>query len=775
MYQQKARKPLGLTKKINRLKTPVDGRGLNGPYKQEVKHQIIEENRAILSRLESQRAHYARMRWEEERRQNLFYLANIANHPIPFIEEIEELGLHKRIQMARTTGDPYRPATAPAEIQQLHAIKQEILDQARREEESLAIPTKWNPKAMLLPRVATLPHRKFVSAGAHPSESHKKTIGPLVPRVALLAMAKTRQPVIEPKEPESIVKKWTPAKAIMIEHKVLFKAFDQPSLKRVPKKMIPKKMIPKIPSEPALASAIQLLEADPAVTVAQIAAPAETTVVMIRKSILSDVEQEQARMHGIQSVQTQHTVEAVISGVPGLAAGYPLPEPVNKTVWIFFSSTTEDTVMERDVFVEKCVPEIAQAYGTSIASPQYQTPFDKFRRALKLPTRLKPLLLVITKLDRLKFEHESEKGFGWLLDDLPGYINIVLSLRDERFPGSHLPQLMSKLLQLSVVAQNELREKKGTIDTSKWTLPVSPEQAVLPIGDFIPTVAKVALKRYIGLDSRRLRPAQEDTIMHAFERASLLDLQRMGTASPLLLRLLYNMSRTWRSYDHVLETLPVSVTKAIEFIFTTLEAKFGRGIVATVCATLALSHDGLLSTELEDMLSLQDSILEQATLWSTTRVTRISPVLFLQLITALNDTGLIMQRLAPNGIPVMFWAEIEFADCARSYYIPTKEAQIEYASLMADYFSGRYCVKKPFAQDIVGHSSLIAEHRGVPEQPTKLTEAALIFGRWAERRAAWNTRKIRELPNAYTKAHRWNDLLDAVYDIEIIEGLRETS
>eukprot|EP00842_Homolaphlyctis_polyrhiza_P001438 jgi/Hompol1/2295/HPOL_005930-RA len=542
---------------------------------------------------------------------------------------------------------------------------------------------------------------------------------------------------------------------------------------------------------------------------------------MIRKSILSDVEQEQARMHGIQSVQTQHTVEAVISGVPGLAAGYPLPEPVNKTVWIFFSSTTEDTVMERDVFVEKCVPErvvdemdthhhsilqesaavnfvtvlgsrygsrtlppeipvstfnmllkeikamggeckagtstllrwykldensrpsqrilmpitseypdfvndvdtekkiqakqdweqnvllplqndlklaalalgeqqklpndvvqgfvqsltheeiirgvynqrifidalkniscewipkqnlivenlpmesqmnnelqtlylqritqklidgisasilyhadqlqtvdtpnmlveeilhhsrflnarssdfvrrehvveritsymaqtkmqhvlpliissladqIAQAYGTSIASPQYQTPFDKFRRALKLPTRLKPLLLVITKLDRLKFEHESEKGFGWLLDDLPGYINIVLSLRDERFPGSHLPQLMSKLLQLSVVAQNELREKKGTIDTSKWTLPVSPEQAVLPIGDFIPTVAKVALKRYIGLDSRRLRPAQEDTIMHAFERASLLDLQRMGTASPLLLRLLYNMS-----------------------------------------------------------------------------------------------------------------------------------------------------------------------------------------------------------------------------------------
>nr|KAJ3422329.1 hypothetical protein HK105_000198 [Polyrhizophydium stewartii] len=1248
LYQQKSRKSIG--KKLKVFKTPVEGRGLNGPRKKVVEQQIMEENRAILARLESQRAHYARMRWEEERRQNLFYLANIANHPIPFIEEIEELGLVRKAVPHKIVGDPYRPATAPAEIQQLLALKQQILEQVQRERQTLDVPERWQPRIPSLPRVAELLAKKAAQINP-PVVKRPKVIGPLIPRVALLAMDRIKKPVVEVKEPVSISKAWTPTIVAQVEHKILFARF-------------------KSDSKIAKRESGNLLEDD------------------LRNGVMSSGDLLQEIMPAaVGQLNVEHTVEAVVTGVPGLALSYPLPEPASRTVWLFFSSTTEDTVAERDVFMEKCVPDlrnlcrsrglefrcveilggsvhealvnthqitkvymrelerclresaavsfltvlgdrygtrtlppeipasifnmlvkeikamgddahagistllkwyrldenmvpphrilipvtsefsdfvndgdpdrkaqakhdwetkvlqpllfdlkmaalalgeqdklssnivqqfaqsltheevirgiynqrvdpsanrvlgkavvvfrnrssrrnsnaerdqeqlfmdslknvvrdwipkhnlivetvpeswnahgdnsrqesymqriahnmvdavsasiiyhadmlhnvdtpsalvdevlhhirfvkarsrefvrrehlverittymtqtkmnrvlplvvcgapgtgkagviarslqkvaadlymaqrraaeiakknaaeqlsssgnggaesgahsghsgskpvhslgaqsasfrrkstaapsrgsalrhdssdgaatrssapgsaglshlpplhgqpaephpvlvfrcigsshqssststvmlsiaaqVMQAYGVSSTSPQYEEPLTKFRRALKLPTRDRPLVLVLTKLDRLRFEHPSETSMGWLLDDLLPFINLVISVRDGRAPDSLFPSITAKIAQLVPAAQNELREKKGTIDMTKWTLPVIPEQSIVPIGDFIPTVAKVALKRYLGLDARRLRPEQEEAVMSAFERASMLDLQHTGTASPMLLRLLYNTSRAWRSYDHVPTSLPISVPQTIEHIFLMLEKEYGVGVVGTVAATITLSRDGLASTELEDILSLDDAILERTILvrcldvpayrtmadghmltmiwpsqWSTARVTRISPVFFLSLLNALRDTGLIVSQLGPGAMHLLTWSDPEFAECARSKYVPTKTEQIQHATLLSDYFSGRFHVKKPFSEALRKDGPVLAEHRGVPEQPTKLTEAALLSGRWAERRAAWNTRKIRELPNALAMAHRWDDLLETLYDIEIVEGMREAT
>ncbi|KAL2919139.1 hypothetical protein HK105_201412 [Polyrhizophydium stewartii] len=1313
LYQQKSRKSIG--KKLKVFKTPVEGRGLNGPRKKVVEQQIMEENRAILARLESQRAHYARMRWEEERRQNLFYLANIANHPIPFIEEIEELGLVRKAVPHKIVGDPYRPATAPAEIQQLLALKQQILEQVQRERQTLDVPERWQPRIPSLPRVAELLAKKAAQINP-PVVKRPKVIGPLIPRVALLAMDRIKKPVVEVKEPVSISKAWTPTIVAQVEHKILFARFksDSKIAKRESRRTSSRPRSPKRESRaPSLAASQHAVPpaADP------VAAPHETSPRGslgslhghsqaslgahtpthrsgnlleddLRNGVMSSGDLLQEIMPAaVGQLNVEHTVEAVVTGVPGLALSYPLPEPASRTVWLFFSSTTEDTVAERDVFMEKCVPDlrnlcrsrglefrcveilggsvhealvnthqitkvymrelerclresaavsfltvlgdrygtrtlppeipasifnmlvkeikamgddahagistllkwyrldenmvpphrilipvtsefsdfvndgdpdrkaqakhdwetkvlqpllfdlkmaalalgeqdklssnivqqfaqsltheevirgiynqrvdpsanrvlgkavvvfrnrssrrnsnaerdqeqlfmdslknvvrdwipkhnlivetvpeswnahgdnsrqesymqriahnmvdavsasiiyhadmlhnvdtpsalvdevlhhirfvkarsrefvrrehlverittymtqtkmnrvlplvvcgapgtgkagviarslqkvaadlymaqrraaeiakknaaeqlsssgnggaesgahsghsgskpvhslgaqsasfrrkstaapsrgsalrhdssdgaatrssapgsaglshlpplhgqpaephpvlvfrcigsshqssststvmlsiaaqVMQAYGVSSTSPQYEEPLTKFRRALKLPTRDRPLVLVLTKLDRLRFEHPSETSMGWLLDDLLPFINLVISVRDGRAPDSLFPSITAKIAQLVPAAQNELREKKGTIDMTKWTLPVIPEQSIVPIGDFIPTVAKVALKRYLGLDARRLRPEQEEAVMSAFERASMLDLQHTGTASPMLLRLLYNTSRAWRSYDHVPTSLPISVPQTIEHIFLMLEKEYGVGVVGTVAATITLSRDGLASTELEDILSLDDAILERTILvrcldvpayrtmadghmltmiwpsqWSTARVTRISPVFFLSLLNALRDTGLIVSQLGPGAMHLLTWSDPEFAECARSKYVPTKTEQIQHATLLSDYFSGRFHVKKPFSEALRKDGPVLAEHRGVPEQPTKLTEAALLSGRWAERRAAWNTRKIRELPNALAMAHRWDDLLETLYDIEIVEGMREAT
>ncbi|KAI8929230.1 hypothetical protein BC831DRAFT_6231 [Entophlyctis helioformis] len=1352
IYQQKARKPLGLFKKSALKKTPVEGRGLNGPHKREVEHQIMEENRALLARLESQQAHYARMKWDEERRKNLFYLANIASHPMPFIEEIEELGLHKHNHALKKVGDPYRPATAPAEVERLLALKQSMLDQADEEAQGIHPPARWQPAGPLLPRVAMLPPHPM-SAGTQGSRSPIKTgpdgkpvrkkLGPLIPRVALLGMARAKKAVPEIKEPQSIAKTWTRTKVFQVERKLLFARFEpisRKSQRRDSRRLSVRINEASTESLSQSMSAITPTSADPETALDQhnqVQSPTtddemvpritgggahmfqsaesiHVTENTIRNSFLSQShDQSHEDLHlalaSDHHLRIEHTMEAVITGVPGLSVSYPVPELTSRTVWLFFSSTTEDTVTERDVFMEKCVPDlrnlcrsrgfefrcveilggavhealinthqipkvymrelercinessavnflavlgdkygarvlqpeipsstfnlllkeikamgddcmagvstltkwykldenmvpphrilqpitsefpdfvndgdpekkaharrdweskvliplqadlkiaalalgeqdklkneiaqkfaqsmtheevmrgiynqrvdpstnrvlgktvvvfrntkvpkssqvasvhesdpertfmdtlksvvrswvpkqnlivenvppvdensptdtarnpvhiqrimqklvdaisasviyhadmsqtvdtpnalideilhhirfvksrskefvrrehvveritnymvqtkmkhvlplvitgapgtgksgviakslqkvasdiyaaekrardaakrtaqetedthaaaekpverpparrpstaisslgsgtpafarrrssmhpsgqggmadsdnnrpafamtqmspftaplppmpahtangaqpqteprhvivfrciaithasastsnlmlslaaqISQAYGISQISTQYEDPLVKFRRALRLPTRERPLLLVLTKLDQLQFDNESERSMGWLLDDLPAYINLVLAVHDERFARSLLPNIMAKIVHLVPHAQADLREKKGTIDTTKWTLPVSLDQCLLPIGDFIPTVAKVALKRYLGLDARRLRPEQEEMVMHAFERANLLDLQRMGTASPLLLRLLYNITRPWRSYETVSLNMPISVSKTLELVFATLEKEYIAGVVATVCSILTLSRDGLASTEIEDMLSLKDDILQRTILWTTARVTRISPVFFLRLLNALTDTGLLMVRLGPNGTPLFRWTEPEFAECARSRYLSTSEEQTMYAGLLCDYFSGKYHIKKTFSGGIGGdntaasHASgptgssssshgessiagngrpssvekdgvVLAEHRGVPEQPTKLTEAALIFGRWAERRAAWNIRKIRELPKALSKAHRWQELLDAMYDIEVIEGMRETS
>jgi hypothetical protein len=51
--QLQRRKPLGLVKESERKRTPVDGRGLNGPHKAELEQKIKKENEVSLIPLKS--------------------------------------------------------------------------------------------------------------------------------------------------------------------------------------------------------------------------------------------------------------------------------------------------------------------------------------------------------------------------------------------------------------------------------------------------------------------------------------------------------------------------------------------------------------------------------------------------------------------------------------------------------------------------------------------------------------------------------------------------
>nr|KAG5689073.1 hypothetical protein BaRGS_010607 [Batillaria attramentaria] len=236
------------------------------------------------------------------------------------------------------------------------------------------------------------------------------------------------------------------------------------------------------------------------------------------------------------------------------------------------------------------------------------------------------------------------------------------------------------------------------------------------------------LEMWLKDAGRRLTPDQMATLLETCKNCPL----------PLFLKLSFDEACRWRSYWPPEETkLEAGVRESINVMFTRMEGLHGKTFVERALGYLTVSRGGLTETELEDVLSCDDEVLNSVYVYHTPPVRRLPPLLLVRLK---DDLMEYMVDRGADGVQVFFWYHRQFLETARARYCDDKTSQLLHAGL-ADFFAGTWATvgdqrrEKPYTV------------KGTEERADRIvTPQPLMFGN------SFNLRKLNNLPHHAIKA-----------------------
>lgn len=215
---------------------------------------------------------------------------------------------------------------------------------------------------------------------------------------------------------------------------------------------------------------------------------------------------------------------------------------------------------------------------------------------------------------------------------------------------------------------------------------------------------------------------------------------------PLYLKLAFDEAARWKSYHQPNETtLAGNVQDIINALFDRIERAHGKVLVRHAFAYVTASKSGLTEPELEDLLSLDDTVLNDVYQYWTPPVRRLPPLLWIRIRSEINDY--LIDRGA-DGTRVMYWYHRQFIEVAQQRYLQSDEA-VEIHSKMSEYFLGTWSAKKkPYVDKSGAKNSM---ERLVAKQP-------LMFDT-SLKNPVFNLRKLSELPFHLLRSHQNNKLV----------------
>ena len=236
--------------------------------------------------------------------------------------------------------------------------------------------------------------------------------------------------------------------------------------------------------------------------------------------------------------------------------------------------------------------------------------------------------------------------------------------------------------------------------------------------------ADVILDSWLRAANRTILPKQKNYVMESFQKCPL----------PLYLKLSFDEALRWTSYTPYSDIyLEPSVREIIDDLFNRVERRHGKILVSHALAYITASKNGLTESELEDLLSLDDVVLNDVYQYWTPPVRRLPPLLWIRIR---SDIGDYLTERGADGTQVVFWYHRQFVEAARERYLADGQA-IKIHINMGEYFLGKWSggVKKPFVNKEGKEMSM---DRLVPKQP-------LMFDS-REDQEIFNLRKLSELP-----------------------------
>lgn len=340
-----------------------------------------------------------------------------------------------------------------------------------------------------------------------------------------------------------------------------------------------------------------------------------------------------------------------------------------------------------------------------------------FKKVLTFATDEKPIIVVFDSLDQLSGSDGAHQ-LAWLPAVLPPHVKFIVST---------LPNMYSILDNLRIMVE----PKENYVQ-------------VLPLGENLSTTI---LTFWLKNGNRTITDEQWEIVNEAFTKCNL----------PLFVKLVFDQVCRWKSYTKPQQTvLDFTIHDSIMKLFERIENQHGKTLVAHALGYITAAKSGVSETELEDMLSLDEKVLNDVYQYHLPPVRRIPPLLWTRIRSDL--PGYLSEREA-DGVSIINWYHRQFIEAARERYFRNLNFVEQMHACISEYFMGTWGggIPKPFEysehqrrmfhlDEMKGESD-----RKVPLQP-------LAFFDTDGKRTRYNLRKLNELPFHLVRSHQYEEL-----------------
>ncbi|XP_060071031.1 NACHT domain- and WD repeat-containing protein 1-like [Ylistrum balloti] len=328
----------------------------------------------------------------------------------------------------------------------------------------------------------------------------------------------------------------------------------------------------------------------------------------------------------------------------------------NPTVILRFIGTTPDSSNISGLLIN-IIKQIHSVYNKTSKIPGSLRELTKETELiLKFAKASQPLVIILDALDQIDASYNA-RSLSWVPRTLPKHVKLIVStLEDADFECYPKLKVMFK-----------------------------DEDQFVSLPELTTEEAETILHQWLRSRKRTLSFTQMTTLTKCVLQRPL----------PLFLKLSIESAAKWHSYWTESETiLQQTVQDSITYLFSKLESKHGQMFVSRTLGYLTASRNGLSESELEDILSCDDSVLNDVYQYWEPPIRRLPPLLLVRLKTDLQHY--IVER-GSDGISVMNWYHRQFKETADNRYCGLQEVEQVHTGL-ADFFNGKWAneKKKPY-------------------------------------------------------------------------------
>ena len=171
------------------------------------------------------------------------------------------------------------------------------------------------------------------------------------------------------------------------------------------------------------------------------------------------------------------------------------------------------------------------------------------------------------------------------------------------------------------------------------------------------TDASLVLEHWYACVGRRVTGEQLDFLLETFSK----------NPQPLYLRLIFEESLRWSSKLPVSDiNIGAAIKNVAIVILGRLEMGHGEPLVRRALGYITASRAGVSETEMEDLLSLDDNVMDDVAARAKPRLRRVPPVMWLRLRIELADH---IRETVADGMVTLVWTYQQFREAAEDRYL----------------------------------------------------------------------------------------------------------
>ncbi|KAJ3137431.1 hypothetical protein HK100_000644 [Physocladia obscura] len=370
-----------------------------------------------------------------------------------------------------------------------------------------------------------------------------------------------------------------------------------------------------------------------------------------------------------------------------------------------------------------------------------------FEVALKLADDNRPLFVVLDALDELSIEDDA-RTLEWLPKIIPPYVKIIIS-----------------------TAPTSLKHSTFSIINTLYPTWNVAEHMYLELPVFSYSEVDEMIQTLMQRDNCQLQEEQRTALI---SKCSALKM-------PLYIRTAWTLhAKKWTSSTsmHVIEDAikAETVPGLIEEFFDELEAKLGRYFVSKSLAYLTAARQGLSRYEFEDLLSLDETVMNEVFKFNQMPVRRIPPIYVERLLEELGDS--IVQKHV-YGVRAIFWGHHQILKVAEDRYLEQGQAGKIHGAF-SNYWEAKYANKEKQYHEVTGLSktenryvinqSLLISGKPNIRRVSAIVWHQLAIGSSGFRRAAKTLQDISHLSTAVHGGLLWDVLACYRYAMSLENG-----